>query len=67
MAARDEIIQLMSEHGLGYLSNPGGGKFTCIDERFPLHGFNCQVSAMNDDEDLIVLRNAIDVAVKLRG
>jgi hypothetical protein len=61
--ARAEIGRLMAEHGLGYLGNPGGGQFTCIDSRYPLNGFDCQISACDDVEDLATLRAAIKRAL----
>jgi len=57
--ARAEILQLTSRHGLGFVFNPGGGEFTCLDARYPLHGFRCQVSTMDDVADLATLRAAI--------
>lgn len=61
--ARDATIMLMNEHGLGFLNNPGGGQFTCIDTRYPLYGFNCQVSTYDNVQDLNTLRAAIKKAL----
>lgn len=57
--AGEAIKALMREHGLGFLFNPGGGQFTCIDPRYPLFGFNCQITACDDVADLATLRAAI--------
>lgn len=54
-----EMRRLAGLHGLGFIFNPGGGQFTCIDERYPLYGFNCQISTCDDVMDLNTLRTAI--------
>lgn len=65
--AHAAIAALRSEHGLGFLFNPGGGQFTCIDSRYPLYGFDCQISTCDDVLDLATLRAAIKFALAEKG
>lgn len=58
-AAREAITELAEKHGLGFMHNPGGGQFTCIDDRYPLFGFKCQIHFYNYEEDLEKLQAAI--------
>jgi len=57
------IKALAAKHGLGFLFNPGGGQFTCIDTSRPLYGLNVQISTNDDVEDLNTLRSSIEAAV----
>lgn len=50
--AVEAMRSLASQHGLGFLFNPGGGQFTGPD-------FNCQISTCDDVEDLDRLRKAL--------
>jgi hypothetical protein len=50
--AAAEMRRLAVKHGLGFMFNPGGGQFTAP-------GFNCQISACDDVEDLDKLRRAL--------
>lgn len=61
--ARAAMRALADQHCLGFLCNPGGGQYTCIDSRWPLYGFDCQVSTCDDVRDLATLRAAIKRAL----
>jgi predicted alpha/beta hydrolase len=50
---------LAAEHALGFVFNPGGGQFTCMDSSAPLYGLVCQIGTNDDVADLAALRNSI--------
>jgi hypothetical protein len=51
--ALDEMKKLAAKFHLGFVFNAGGGEFTGP------HGWRCQISTYDDEEDLAKLREAL--------
>jgi hypothetical protein len=50
---------LARKYGLGFMFDPGGGCFSCADEKLPLYGFRCRITTCDDILDLDTLRRNI--------